>query len=81
MKHYSDSEKAAIIAEAGTAGVMKTLKKHRLSSNTYYSWKRANGNGAKPNDSALVQKITRLSEENRELRDALVDLVLRVRKS
>lgn len=77
-KKYTNEEKLAIIKEASTNGVVKTLEKHGLYSATFYNWKNKfddmGSDGLKHGmTTERLKEIRRLEQENELLKQLLAE--------
>lgn len=77
-KKYSNEEKLAIIKEASTNGVVKTLEKHGLYAATFYNWKKKfddmGQEGLKHGmTTERLKEIRRLEQENELLKQLLAE--------
>lgn len=76
-RHWTAEEKLNILLEAEKEGIIATIRKHGIYSNTFYQWKEKYDTGGKE---ALVSKhykidpeVKRLREENFQLKQLLAE--------
>lgn len=77
-KKYSNEEKLAIIKEASTNGVVKTLEKYGIYSATFYNWKKKfDDMGQEGLNHGMtkerLKEIRRLEQENELLKQLLAE--------